>query len=244
MLSIGDGKSLVDMLTRAWGWLQDRRDPIRGQAHRLFAAFEAFGIPRQQIPRVLPSTLQIQPFHLSNADKLRDRISPALLDWASEYLNLSRRWLDGVDPQPHLRVDGYKNENVYDKWFSERKGIAPDVRRTLFVWAAADPTNTAAVVPISLAYVEYGDWLDETELARYWLLSHEWSMSHAPCFISALRALELAQAHGIQTVGRVLPPSTLRALEGGRLFAPQANERSGKLWYPEDMQFLLRQSAA
>ena len=32
MSILGDGKSVVDLLTRSWTWVQDRRDPVRAQA--------------------------------------------------------------------------------------------------------------------------------------------------------------------------------------------------------------------
>ena len=50
---LGDERSIVDLLTRNWTWTQDRRDPVRAQAQRLNDAFEAQGIARQQIARVL-----------------------------------------------------------------------------------------------------------------------------------------------------------------------------------------------
>ena len=127
MSILGDGKSIVDLLARGLTWIQDRRDPVRAQAQRMIDAFEAHGIARQQIARVLPPELSITPAALSSADELKDKVTPALLDWAADYLALDRRWLDRIDARPHQRVDGYKNDGVYAGWLRQRLVAAPAV---------------------------------------------------------------------------------------------------------------------
>ena len=236
MSILGDGKSFVDLLTRGWTWVQARRDPVRAQAKRVIDAFEAHGIARQQISRVLPPELAIPTASLSSADKLKDKVTPALLDWAADYLAMDRRWLDGVDPRPHLRVDGYKNEGIYAEWLRQRLEIAPDADCVLFVWTAADPASgSTSAGPVCLVYAEDSAWLDGGSLRRYWLLSDQWPIDHGPCVSSMLKVVGIARSLGILVVGRLVPAPVLRRLEAGRIFAPQAQSRGGKLWYPEDM---------
>ena len=57
MSVVGEAKGVFDLLTSGWSWLRDRLDPVRVQAQRLIDAFEAHGIARQQIARVLPPEL-------------------------------------------------------------------------------------------------------------------------------------------------------------------------------------------
>lgn len=236
MSILGDGKGIVDLLTRGWTWVRERRDPVRAQAQRMIEAFEAHGIARQQIARVLPPELAVPPAALSTPDKLKDKITPALLDWAADYLALDRRWLDGVDARPHRRVDGYKNEGIYAEWLRHRQAVAPDVDRTLFVWTAEDPVSgSTSGGPVCLVYSEDCDWLDGGSLSRYWLLSDQWPIDHGSCVVSMLKVIDIARSLGILVVGRLVPASVLRKLEAGRIFAPQAQARGGKLWYPEDM---------
>ena len=236
MSILGDGKSVVDLVTRSWTWVQDRRDPVRAQAQRLIDAFEAHGIARQQIARVLPPELAFLPASLSTADKLKDKVTPALLDWAADYLALDRRWLDGVEARPHRRVDGYKNERIYAEWLRQRVEVAPDVDRVLFVWTSEDPvTGSTSDGPVCLVYSEESAWLDGGSLSRYWLLSDQWPIDHGACVVSMLKVVGIARSLGILVVGRLVPASVLHRLETGRIFAPQAQSRSGKPWYPEDM---------
>ncbi len=207
-------------------------------------AFEAHGIVRQQITRVMPQELVIPAASMSNADKLKGYVSPALLDWAADYLALDRRWLDGVDARPHQHVDGYKNEGVYAEWLQRRMELAPAVDRVLFVWTAEEPVaGKAGGSPICLVYSEDSPWLDGGSLCRYWLLSDEWPIDHAPCVVSMLKVVDIARSLGILVVGRLVPAAVLRRMETGRIFAPQAQVRSGRLWYPEDMASAVAVSA-
>ena len=236
MSILGDGKGIVDLLTRGWTWVQERRDPVRAQAQRMIDAFEAHGIARQQIARVLPPELAIPPAALSTPDKLRDKVTPALLDWAADYLALDRRWLDGVEARPHLRVDGYKNDGIYADWLRQRLAVAPGVDRMLFVWTAEDPVsgNTSGG-HVCLVYSEDSAWLDGGSLSRYWLLSDQWPIDHGSCVVSMLKVVGIARSLGILVVGRLVPAPVLRKLETGRIFAPGAQSRGGKIWHPEDM---------
>ena len=76
MSILGEGKGIVDLLARGWTWVQERRDPVRAQAQRIIDAFEAHGIARQQIVRILPLELAIPPAALSTPDKLQDKVTP------------------------------------------------------------------------------------------------------------------------------------------------------------------------
>lgn len=236
MSILGEGKGIVDLLARGWTWVQDRRDPVRAQAQRLIDAFEAYGIARQQIARVLPPGSAIPPASLSSADKLKDKVTPALLDWAADYLALDRRWLDGVGARPHRRVDGYRNEGIYAEWLRQRLEVMPAADRVLFVWTAEDPVSgSTSGGPVCLVYSEESAWLDSSSLSRYWLLSDQWPIDHGSCVVSMLKVVGIARSLGILVVGRLVPASVLRKLEAGRIFAPQAQSRGGKLWHPVDM---------
>lgn len=98
MSVVEEATGVIGLLGKSWSWLEDRLDPARLSAKRLIAAFEAHGIARQQIIRLLPPhVLQSKP-EVTMADfslpkKLKLRLSPPLLDWAVDYLNLQRAWL-------------------------------------------------------------------------------------------------------------------------------------------------------
>lgn len=241
---LSEAKGAVDLLSRGWDWLQDRRDPVRAQAKRLIDAFDAYGIAKQQIARVLPPALAMPPATMSTPSNLKDKVSPALLDWAADYLALNRAWFDGVDIQPHLLIEGYKDTAVYARWFRARLAAMPDVRRYLIVWKAdSKPLGFDSRGPLCLVYVEDTEGLDGKEFSRYWLLSREWPLGHPPCVENMLEAVAIARSLDITVIGRIVPLPWLMKLESGRAFAPQVRDHTGELWYPEDVATALTSRA-
>ena len=108
-MSIAEVKTIFDLASNGFDRLRSYQDPIRMQATRFLNAFEAHGIARQQIIRLLPDEIEIPPSAFSTVDSIKNHLSPALLDWTSEYLALERNWLDLVGEKPHKNVNGYKN---------------------------------------------------------------------------------------------------------------------------------------
>ncbi len=134
MSFVGEATGVVGLLEKAWNLLRDRRDPARSQAKRLIETFEAYGIARQQIPRILPPDLKLPNAAFSTPDKLKDKVTPELLDWAAEHLAIRRSWLDLAEQAPHLLEDHYKAPVGYRDWLARRLEVAPDVTRFLLVW--------------------------------------------------------------------------------------------------------------
>ena len=238
-----EATGVLGLLGKGWGWLEDRLDPARLSAKRLITAFEAHGVRRQQIIRLLPpDVLQGKP-ELTMADfslpkKLKLKLSPALLDWAAVYLNVQRAWLDGVDVRPHVVVDHYKQPANYREWLQSRQAQAPEVFRSLCVWkGVGQPLGEegCGTGPLCLVYRETVDGLDDMEFSRYWLLSNEWPLDHAPCVENMVAAVAVAQSLGILVTGRDVPLDKLLRLEAGKLLLPEVAAHCSALWHPEDL---------
>lgn len=223
MSIVGEVTAVFGLLGKAWNLLRDRLDPARAQAKRLIASFEAYGIARQQIPRLLPP-------------ELKDTLTSELLDWAAKYLAINRAWLDGVSPQPQLRVDGYKQPSRYRAWLLERQQIAPDARRLFLVWKPAGvAVGPNAHGPLCLVYEEISDGLDGTELSRYWLLSEGWHWDHSPCVSNMVAAVAVAQSLGVMVIGQDIPGALLEQLEAGKKLAAAVASQRQRLWHPDDL---------
>ena len=241
MSVVGEATSVLGQVGIAWGWLEDRLDPARLSAKRLIGAFEAHGIARQQIIRLLPPhVLQSKP-EITMADfslpkKLKLRLSPALLDWAADYLNVQRAWLDGVDEPPHIVINRYKRPAQYRDWFQARRAQAPEVGRWLSVWKAKDEEMGPGVSgPLCLVYEETSEGLDGKEWSRYWLLSDEWRLDHTPCLENMAAAVAVARSLGILVTGHDLPRDKLTRVTTGKILIPLAKRHQCGRWYPEDL---------
>lgn len=243
MSVVGEATSFLGLLGKGLGWLEDRLDPARLSAKRLIAAFEAHGVKRQQIIRLLPPPiLQGKPeftmADFSSPKKLKGKLTPTLLDWAAQYLNVQRAWLDGLMVRPHVVVDHYKQPATYREWLQSRQTQVPHVFRALSVWKGEGQRldeGGCGKGPLCLVYEETSDGLDGTELSRYWLLSNEWSLNHSPCVENMVAAVAVAKSLGIVVTGREVPHDKLQRLEAGELLLPEAALLIKPSWHPEDL---------
>lgn len=79
MSFVGEATGVFGLLGKVWNLLRDRLDPARAQAKRLIETFEAYGIARQQIARLLPAELKLPNAAFSTPDKLKDKVAPCHL---------------------------------------------------------------------------------------------------------------------------------------------------------------------
>lgn len=242
MLFVGEATGLLgllgkvgSLLGKAWNLLRDRLDPARAQAQRLIETFEAYGIARQQIPRLLPTELKLPNAAFSTPDKLKDKVTPELLDWAAEHLAIRRSWLDMVDDMPHQMADHYKDVAGYRDWLAGRMEAAPNVHRYLAVWKPVGQDIPNGRGPLCLIYEEATEGLDGAAFTRYWLLSDHWRLDHMPCLENLLAVMAVIRSLGIRVVGNDVPMAQLRLLEAGKKLIPDVAKSRRNKWHPEDL---------
>jgi hypothetical protein len=235
MSFVGEATGVFGLLGKAWSLLRDRLDPARAQAKRLIHTFEAYGIARQQIARLLPPRLKLPNAAFSTPDKLKDKVTPELLDWAADHLAIRRSWLDKVDEQPHRMEDHYKSPAGYRDWLANRLDLAPDVSRCLAVWKPLGQEIQSAYGPLCLIYEETTGGLDGSEFTRYWRLSDHWHLDHPPCLENLLALIAVARSLGIWVSGSEVPMAQLQQLEAGKKLIPEVAKRRRGKWHPEDL---------
>lgn len=235
MSLVGEATGVFGLLGKAWSLLCDRLDPARAQAKRLIDTFEAYGIARQQIPRLLPPELKLPNAAFSTPDKLKDKVTPELLDWAADHLAIRRAWLDKVDEQPHRMEDHYKSPAGCRDWLANRLEVAPDVSRCLAVWKPLGQEIPGGHGPLCLVYEETTDGLDGTAFTRYWRLSDHWRLDHAPCLENLLAVVAVSRSLGIWVSGSEVPMAQLQQLEAGKKLIPEVAKRRRGTWHPEDL---------
>jgi len=236
MSIVGEATGAMGLLGKTWNWLRDRLDPARVQAQRLILVFEAYGIARQQIPRLLPASLTLPNATFSSPDKLKAHVTPALPDWAAEHLAIDRSWLDGVGAQPHLIEDHYKALGGYRDWLAQRIEQVPHASRLLQVWKMhGSEIGPDAYGPVCLVYEEISEGLDGSEFSRYWRLSGESPLDHPPCVENMIALVAIARSLGVLVAGHELALGDLRRLTAGKALIPELQQRRRGGWHPEDL---------
>lgn len=189
--------SLFGPLARAVGWLQNRANPARRQAARILQAFEAHGVERTQINRLLPADLQLTQFELSTADELKKVIKQPHINWTVDFFALNPDWLDGISERAHTRIDSYKSPGKLHAWFREPARQADRGFRYKLHLLTSDSASITAASSGDYAVVleEFFDVGDDY-LSRYYHLTEGADFDHPPSVLHLMQVLALAHFHG------------------------------------------------
>lgn len=225
--AIGALKQAVEAAVKVTGWWSKRHDVVYLQAQRMLAAFEKHEIPRQQITRILPDQFAIPMTAFSTAEKLKDVLTPSLLDWASETLCISRGWLDGVQEHPHESVHVYKHPQRMHAWLHERCVATGNKTMLLHVFMdGCAPDLQGVSGPFVVVLEECFGELDRRGMSRYWIVSEGWRFDHQPCAMNLLCLMTIAESLHITSCGHDADRRLIKRFESGHLFAPELIDKS------------------
>lgn len=233
---LGLVKTAADLLPRGWASWLAHRDPVRAQAARVLRAFEAHGIARTQIVRLLPPALPLPLTAFANAQSLREHLTPAFLDWVAGFFLLERGWLDGVaDASPHSPYahDFYKQPDELQRWLQALTATHPLDFALYVLKTEPGLPNAASSGPFALVLKEFVPGLDDGAIARYRLLSHGSHFEHFPCCVDLLASCAVADALSIRLRGLVVSRRQLQHLEDGKAMIPEAMKRPKASWQPD-----------
>lgn len=224
---IGALKQAVEAVIKVRRWWSNKNDVVQIQAQRMLAAFEKHEIPRQQIVRILPAQFAIPMAAFSSDEKLKEVLTPSLLDWASETLCISRAWLDGVREHPHESVRVYKHPQRMHAWLQERCIATGDRTMLLHVFMEGCMTDLQGVSgPFVVVLEECFGELDQRGISRYWVMSEGWHFEHQPCTIDLLCMMTIAESLHITSCGHDVNRRLIKKFEGGHLLAPELIDKS------------------
>lgn len=237
---LGLVKTAADLLPRGWASWLAHRDPVRAQAARVLRAFEAHGIARTQIVRLLPPALPLPLTAFANPQSLREHLTPAFLDWVAGFFLLERGWLDGVaDASPHSPYahDFYKQPDELQRWLQALTAAHPLDFALYVLKTEPGLPNAASRGPFALVLREFVPGLDDGAIARYRLLSHGTHFEHVPCCIDLLASCAVADALSIKLRGLVVSRRQLQRQEDGEALIPEAMRKPRDAWQPDRLLY-------
>lgn len=235
---LGLMRTAADLLPRAWAGWQAHRDPVRTQATRALRAFEAHGIARTQIARMLPPEFPLPMTAFANPQSLREHLTPAFLDWVAEFFLLDRAWLDcvpGISPHSPYPHCFYKRPGELHRWLQAHTAGRPLDFALYVLKTEAGAPGAASRGDFALVLKELVPGLDEGAIARYRLLSDGAHFEHFPCCIDLLASCAVTDALSIKLRGLVVPDKQLRRLENGTMLIPEAMKKPQGFWHPDDL---------
>jgi len=237
MITIPDIKVVADGLVRLFDWWQNHRDPIRAQAALVLKVFEAHGIARTQIGRLLPERFPIPMKDFASAEKLKEYLTPAFLDWVAELFALNRAWLDGSPVAPHQTIGTYKYPSDFRSWLNERRSGMPFQFRLLVMKPSAKVIGQTSDEGIVLTVEERFAVLDDQPLCRYFLVDGSGPLDHYPVLLNLMGLCAVADQARCLVKGYVVSRKLCDAVEEGKLLIPSGLGKSRRSWAPDALLY-------
>ncbi|MEK8081743.1 hypothetical protein [Pseudomonas sp. XK-1] len=188
-------KDWIDLLQRLFAWLSERRNPVRQQAARVLATFEAHSVARTEINALLPETLQLSAYQWSSADQLKLALRQAHLDWLNLHFALEEGWLTGQSDSAHLHLFSYKAPGELHQWFQEHR--TPDANfefKLHLLMPDAHEIGPDSAGYYSLVLEQMDE--DHSVCRRFYHLTEGGDLKHWPSLIHLLQVLAIAHHHG------------------------------------------------
>lgn len=188
-------KDWIDLLQRLFAWLSERRNPVRQQAARVLATFEAHGVARTEINALLPEALQLPAYQWSSVDQLKLALRQAHLDWLNHHFALNEGWLTGQSNSAHQHPFSYKAPERLHQWFQEHRTPEAPLEFKLHLVTP----DTREIGPDANGYYALVlEQMDEDYSAyrRFYHLTEGGHFEHRPCLIHLLQVLAIAHHHG------------------------------------------------
>lgn len=205
--------SLLAPVTQLASWVQNRINPVRKQAARILQVFEAHGIERTQINRLLPQDLRLQPFQFSDADELKKAFKQEHITWLVNYFALEPAWLEGTSDEANQQIFSYKSPEFLHQWLLQHKDPAQDGFNFKLHLITADSRPICSASDgyfAAILEVLFGE--DDNRQSRFYHLGQGARFDHPPCLLHLMQILAIAHHHSVIMRRAILPPAELRRL--------------------------------
>jgi hypothetical protein len=230
---INNAIGLIERFVRALKWWKAK--PVTSISPRFVELFEAHGVCRNQIPRVLGHDLMISDF--VDDVSLLAKLTEPVLNEACSLFGVRREWLDTAGEKPYAHHSFYKYPEDFQRFIKELKEAHAETELTgyLVVSDEAAPQDQAFLI-LAEAIAVLGD----TTIYRYhvcdtWIFGYWKSRAYLTACVA------IAWKHGVHVVGRYADRRELSILAQSRNLPGPILEQlasSGRRWYAEDLALL------
>jgi hypothetical protein len=207
-------------------------EPAESVATRFIRLFEAHGVHRNQISRVLGHGLA--PVHLQSDESLMPVLTDVMLDAAARQFAIRRDWLDGASDQIYPLHDFYKKPKEFGQFIAELRRQSKGALRGVVLVATSEEFEDTALVVLEQEIGVVGD----RPLYRYHLCNN-WHFAYWKARAYLTACVVIAWNAKAYLLGRRVPIELIRQYTEGTHFLEYeidgALPTSGLHWHPEDM---------
>jgi hypothetical protein len=222
--------SLIERLSR---WLTRRNSLPETVAGRFVRLFEAHGVHRNQISRIM-SGYGISPVHLQSDQALMPALTDEILDSAASLFAIRREWLDLASEQIYPLHDFYKQPEAFVEFVEQLRGQETATLRGIVLASTSDRHEETALVVLEQQIGAVGD----RTLYRYHIC-HNWFFSYWKSRAYLTACIASAWKRDVNLIGREVPIGVIRKYREGNRFLEYGPDGAlptrGTPWYPEEM---------
>ena len=201
-------------------------------AQRLVKLFQAHGVHRNQIPRLLMDSLSLAD--VSRDESLTAALTEDLLATTCELFAVNRDWLDGASDTIYPLHDFYKSPREFITFVQSIKERSLTTPMAVLLRSRSNKHEEDAVLIIE----EGVAWLNDKPLYRYHLCPN-WMLCYWKSRAYLTACIAIARNEHVHVMGREVSIDVIRRhVDGTTLLTYQhdsALPTQGRHWEPEDM---------
>ena len=199
---------------------------------RIINIFEAHGVHRNQIPRVIEFGLT--PYDVRTDEHLLEKLNYEIIQKTSDILGVKRNWLEGASESIYPTYDFYKDPYSFGQFIENKKTNDPNGLKGVLLSPNKKDNANAALLIIQ----ETIDCLDNTPYYRYYLCNN-WDFSYWKSRAYLTACISICWRNGIYVKGRSVPNELINSLACGDNLLNFGSDGiysiRGQPWHAEDM---------
>ena len=226
----GEINSAVSLAEKFGTWWNSRKR-VDTVTSRFISLFEAHGVHRNQIARILGNSHPIAKFQ--SDDALSGLLTTDLLDQAASLFAVRRDWLDCATDNIYQPHDFYKKPEHFKSFVDDLMSrCVGDVSGVILVGNSKQHEEKALIV-----IQETIAFLNEKPIYRYHLCNN-WLFDYWKSRAYLTACIAIAWSRKLYLLGRRVPIELIRKYSAGTAFLEYRTDNAlpllGQHWYPED----------
>lgn len=199
---------------------------------RFVRAFEAHGVHRNQIPRVIGHGLTL--YDMKTDDSLLQKLNDEILDDACDLLGIRRAWLDGAVEEIYETYDFYKNPRGFKQFLLEKNVVNNENFSGVLLSPKKENNRATAVIIIQ----EIVGYIEGRPYYKYYICNN-WSYTYWKAHAFLVCCISLCWKNKIYLKGKVVANELIDSIEYGLALLDWGSEGfysvSGYWWHADDM---------
>ncbi|MFO4748444.1 hypothetical protein V5H34_17795 [Vibrio cholerae] len=199
---------------------------------RLVRAFEAHGIHRNQIPRVIENGLTL--YDVQSDENFLIKIDDKIIQESCSLLGIKRDWLEGASEQIYPTYDFYKNPYAFRKFLENR--LAETNHRLTGVLLSPqekDNSNNAVLIIQETVFS-----LESNSCHRYYICNN-WNFSYWKSRVYLTACVSICWKNELYVSGKTVPNKFINSIAWGLNILNFGQDGlyciNGESWHVEDM---------